>query len=115
MTEPQPTSPNHALQRTAPRVTVGYDGIDVTNVSVRPIFLVIMEREYSTLADVYPCTVEGPACRSLAPGQHRLHPWASIGGYAPSKSAYVVIAWSAGLSADGLPSVSPTISVDLEK
>ncbi|MEP6990266.1 MAG: hypothetical protein ABJA80_04985 [bacterium] len=93
-------------------VTPTAEGLSVVNHSAQPIYLMVIERETTTLADWIPCR-GGPTCISQAPGAARLVPWNTVLGYAPNRPEYVVYWWSSAALPDGslLPGPVERLSV----
>jgi len=91
------------------RVTTTDAAVQLENVSKRPIFYFLYEREAAALINWAAC-VE-PACPSLAPGARTAIPYPAIGGYAPGKGEAIVWWWVAIPGAAGGRGAGPVHAV----
>ena len=81
-------------------VTATADGLTVSNVTERPVYLIAIEQETETRTDWIPCT-GGSGCLPLDQGERRVIAWSSVLGYAPERKSYVVSWWHSVRNADG--------------
>jgi hypothetical protein len=96
---------------TQDQLTIRTTGQDVVlrNANEKPTFYLIVERETAAVIDFVTC-VEGPGCRSVAPGATVRIPYPEITGYRPNRKEAIVFWWRSvpgptGPRADGLRNI----------
>lgn len=94
------TGPN-GTQAGYVRITPTATGLTVANQTERPIYLMAVNAELLALLDWVPCTATGPTCSSLAAGEQREIPWASVLGYSANTKQYTVYWWHSLVMPDG--------------
>jgi len=95
------------------QVTATEAGVQLENVSERPVFYFVYERGAAALINWAACVA--PACPSVAPGSKATIPYPAIGGYAPGTSEAIVWWWEAvrGPAGRQLPGAIHSVAVGL--
>jgi hypothetical protein len=72
----------------------------LSNAADKPTFYFIVERQTATLLDFTTC-VQGPDCKSVAPGKTARIPYRQIAGYKPDRKEAIVYWWRSVLAPTG--------------
>ena len=75
------------------RVTAKDGAVQLENVSERPVFYFVCERNAAAVINWAACVA--PDCPSVGPGSRAALPYSAIGGYAPGKAEAIVWWWEA--------------------
>jgi hypothetical protein len=91
-----------SLAQAEDQFTVQTTGEEVvlSNAAEKPAFYFIVERETAAVLDVATC-VEGPRCKSVAPGATARIPYRQITGYKPDRKEAIVYWWRSVLGPTG--------------
>ena len=84
------------------QLTIQTTGEEVilSNPAERPAFYFIVERETAAVLDFATC-VEGPRCKSVAPGTTARIPYRQIAGYKPDRKEAIVYWWRSVMASTG--------------
>jgi hypothetical protein len=72
----------------------------LSNAAEKPTFYFIVEREAAAVMDFTTC-VQGPDCKSVAPGKTARIPYRQIAGYKPDRKEAIVYWWRSILAPTG--------------
>ena len=72
----------------------------MSNPTDKPTFYFIVERETAAVLDFATC-VQGPRCKSVAPGTTARIPYRQIAGYKPDRKEAIVYWWRSVMASTG--------------